>query len=49
MTVIAEIGPRLAFSRQAFGAAAAAYSESLAEFPTRWVGRLFGMRPTPNI
>lgn len=46
---LAEIGPRLVFARQAFGAAATAYSESLAEFPTRWVGRLFGMRPTPRI
>lgn len=48
-TQLAEIGPRLAFARQAFGAAAMAYSESLAELPTRWVGRLFGMRPTPNL
>jgi len=46
---LAELAPRLAYARQAFSDAARAYSGAAEEFPTRWVARLFGMRPTPSI
>ena len=44
-----ELAPRLAYARQTFSDAARAYSAATEEFPTRWVARLFGMRPTPAI
>ncbi|HJV72238.1 LemA family protein [Ideonella sp.] len=46
---LAELAPRLAYARQTFSDAARAYSAATEEFPTRWVARLFGMRPTPAI
>lgn len=46
---LAELAQRLGYARQAFGDAARAYSAAAEEFPTRWVARLFGMRPTPSI
>jgi LemA protein len=46
---LAELAPRLVYARQAFSDAAAAYNAAAAEFPTRLVARLFGMRPTPGL
>ncbi|MFO1339871.1 MAG: LemA family protein [Burkholderiaceae bacterium] len=46
---LAEFAPRLVYARQAFSDAARAYSDALEEFPTRWVARLFSMRPTPGL
>jgi LemA protein len=43
------LAPRLAYARQLFTSAAGSYNEALAELPTRWVARLFGMQPTPGI
>lgn len=46
---LAELAPRLAYARTLFGDAARVYSEAVAEFPTRIVARLFGLRPVPGL
>jgi LemA protein len=44
-----ELSPRLVYARQLFSDAAEAYNAVLEEFPTRAVGRLFGMRPASRL
>ncbi|HEX5684848.1 MAG TPA: LemA family protein [Ideonella sp.] len=44
-----ELAPRLIYARQLFSDAAEAYNAALEEFPTRAVGRLFGMRAASRL
>jgi len=46
---LAVLAPRLAYARQLFSSAAGSYNEALEEIPTRWVARVFSMRPTPPL
>ncbi|HEV8692477.1 MAG TPA: LemA family protein [Ideonella sp.] len=46
---LAVLSPRLAYARQMFSSAAASYNDALEEIPTRWVARVFSMRPTPTL
>jgi len=46
---LAQLSPRLAYARQMFSGAATTYNDALHEGPTRWVARLFSMRPTPPL
>ncbi len=42
---LADADSTLAFARQAFNDASGVYNQALAEFPTRLMARLFGLRP----
>ena len=44
-----ELAPRLVYARQLFSDAAEAYNAALDEFPTRAVGRMFGMRAASRL
>lgn len=44
-----ELAPRLVYARQLFSDAAEAYNAALEEFPTRAVGRMFGMRAASRL
>lgn len=44
-----DLDARLGFARQVFNEAARAYDEALAEFPTRWLARLYAFTPAGRL